>query len=513
MAPQARFGRSASPTMPFLRGIALAGGNRSVTASPVTVPTDQGLDYCLRRGFNAFRLITLWEVLQPPVNGVPGPFDTRNIARIQGTIDHLTRRGAWVIIDPHNSMRYKSRGVDSDPGAIAGQSHITNAHFAAFWSFMATVFRGNPRVIYEVSTNEPHHVPDTALFAATVQAGIDAIRATGATSPILVDGLNYSGAGAWHRDGNAQAMLALTDPADALYFAPHVYMDQAGGTVQTCVAGEGSAQLAIVTQWARNHGRRLILGEFGGGDTPGCHAAIRETLDFVEGNRDVWHGWIAFTIYAGQPAYNNPDTLWLAMDPQMRGGVTIDDARITNAFGRFLSESWPQAVVDRIAGPALIAAGGTATNAGQARRFVEDWGTSDHGLATPPLDATADRVHVLQFDIRRDAGNRDILVRIADATGHRHAGFAIVSLDSGRVRYLGGSPVPSRIARPTVRTARLDDGGWRITVGVFVHDGDGSIRIAGSITTVANGLAAPPRPHPGDGTSAIRVWNAFWKVQ
>src|ERR1700722_14827055 len=54
---------SASPHTPMIRGVNLAGNDGYI--GKTIWPTDQGMDYYLAKGMNVFRIMTLWETLQP----------------------------------------------------------------------------------------------------------------------------------------------------------------------------------------------------------------------------------------------------------------------------------------------------------------------------------------------------------------------------------------------------------------------------------------------------------------
>lgn len=299
--------------LPFLRGINLVGSNRYVAAD--TWPTPQGLDYWLGLGMNAFRITTMWEVHQ---KRLMGPLDEKTLAGLVRTVEHLTSRGAYAIVEFHNSTRYKTSGRDADPGSIVGESAVTIPMFADVWAKMAEVFRGNDKVVFE-PTNEPHD-QSTTVLVDTYNAVIAAIRSTGARNLILLDGNGYSTAASWVRPydtsvPNGVAMLNIVDPADHFAFSPHQYLDDQGGKLETCVPGSGSRHLGEVTRWARANGRNLLLGEFGGGENATCHAEMARMIEFVEANRDVWFGWLYFGAFAGQRPYVEPDTFWHGIDP------------------------------------------------------------------------------------------------------------------------------------------------------------------------------------------------------
>lgn len=315
----------------FLRGINLAGSNRFIGAH--TWPTRQGLDYWLDMGMNCFRLVLMWENMQPKLGG---ELDERNVSGLTETVAYLTARGAYPIIDMHNSMRFKTSGLDIDPGSIVGESTVTAGMFADLWARLARLYKSNGRVIFEPS-NEPFD-QNTNTLVDTYNEVIAAIRAEGAENLILLDGNTYSGASSWVRPWdrsvpNATAMLRIRDSGNNYAFTPHEYMDRHGGKLETCVPGAGPSGLVPATLWARQHGQRLMLGEFGGGDNPVCHEEIARMIDYVEANADVWFGWTYFAAYAGQQPYNTPDNFFLGIDPPDYGRpVHTARARVLRRF-------------------------------------------------------------------------------------------------------------------------------------------------------------------------------------
>jgi endoglucanase len=237
----------------------------------------------------------------------------------------------------HGFGRLKTTRKDADPGTIIGESAVTAEMFADLWARLARLYKDSERVIFELM-NEPHD-QNTDILLSTYNTVISAIRAQGARNLVLLDGNTWSGASSWVKpwDGsvsNAAAMLRIVDPADNYAFTPHEYLDGHGGTLETCLPGATERGLPAVTEWARQHGFRLLLGEFGGGDNPVCHEEIAKMIAFVERNDDVWFGWTYFGAYAGQRSYNIPDNFFHGIDPPDYGAPV--DSNRTRVLRRFL---------------------------------------------------------------------------------------------------------------------------------------------------------------------------------
>ena len=71
--------------------------------------------------------------------------------------------------------------------------------------------KSNDHVIFDLQ-NEPHDIPASTVFAL-MQAGVNGVRAAGATSQlILVEGTSWTGAWTWVSSGNSAVFGAIKDP-------------------------------------------------------------------------------------------------------------------------------------------------------------------------------------------------------------------------------------------------------------------------------------------------------------
>src|SRR5262249_22218719 len=159
-----------------------------------------------------------------------------------------------VVLDPHNFARYYPPGGDQQSATnIIGSAAVPNASFADFWSRVATVYKTNPRVIFNLM-NEPNTMP-TEQWASAAHAAIQAIRSAGASNLVLVPGNGYTGAWTWSNNfygtPNASVMLSITDPGNNFAFDVHQYLDPDGsGTTSTITNNDptiGAQRLAGFT--------------------------------------------------------------------------------------------------------------------------------------------------------------------------------------------------------------------------------------------------------------------------
>ncbi|KAJ1550602.1 hypothetical protein HK096_006027, partial [Nowakowskiella sp. JEL0078] len=217
-------------------------------------------------------------------------------ASLDSTISLINGAGAVVIIDPHNFGRFPAVN-----GNIIGSSAVPNAAFYDFWTKVATAYKGNSKVWFNLM-NEPN-TQDATNWAASAQGAINAIRATGATNTIIVPGVRWTGAWTWTNSGgsdgaaNSEALKTITDSANNFYIEVHQYLDSDGsGTSASCISSTaGADRLATFTAWARTYGFKAWLGEMGASDNAVCVAALTSALNHLEANRDVYQG---FTYWA-----------------------------------------------------------------------------------------------------------------------------------------------------------------------------------------------------------------------
>ena len=296
------------------RGISLSGAE---WGEKLPFPGEYGKDYVYpsvastayyqARGMNLMRIAFRWERLQPALNG---ELDADELRRLRAFVDGTTARGLHVLLDPHNYAAFN--------GVHVGRPEVPIAAFADLWRRLALAFKSNARVQFGL-VNEPRDMP-TETWGQAAQAAIDAIRATGATNLVTVPGNGYTGAwswsgNAWYGTSNATVMGQVRDPLDRMVFEVHQYFDKdSSGTSADCVSPSvGIERLERFTAWLREHKRRAILGEFGGGPNPVCEQAVTGALQHLQANADVWAGWL---WWAGGPRWGD---YFLSLEPEADG--------------------------------------------------------------------------------------------------------------------------------------------------------------------------------------------------
>jgi endoglucanase len=262
-------------------------------------PNQGEVDYYKGKGMNLIRLPFRWERLQPSLYGA---FNTAELNRLKTFVNQTTAKGVHVVLDPHNYARYR--------GGIIGSRDVPNAAFADLWQRLATEFKNNGKVFFGLM-NEPFDMR-TEQWLSSANAAIAAIRTVGAGNLILVPGNGYTGAWTWESNWygtpNAQVMGGIKDPYNWFMYDVHQYMDSDGsGTTETCVNTTiGAERLKNFTAWLRANNKKAILGEFSSGRNSVCDQALKNMVQYLEDNADVWRGW---TYWAGGPWWGDNNSI------------------------------------------------------------------------------------------------------------------------------------------------------------------------------------------------------------
>jgi len=258
-----------------------------VLGTDYTWPSPSSIDYFMGKGFNTFRVCFLMERLSPPAQGLTGSFDATYLSGLTTIVNYITNKGGYALLDPHNYLRYNG-AVISDATA-----------FSTWWTHLSAQFKTNSHVIFDLN-NEPNGIDATAVYSV-MQAAVNAIRASGATSQlILVEGTSWTGAWTWISSGNSAAFAGLTDPSNNIAIEMHQYLDSDGsGTSDVCVSTTiGAERLQAATAWLQQTGFKGFLGEMGAGSNPTCASAVTGAIQYMQ---QAGSPWIGFLWWAAGP--------------------------------------------------------------------------------------------------------------------------------------------------------------------------------------------------------------------
>jgi len=253
-------------------------------------------------------------------------------ATVEQTVAAANAAGIYVILD----LQWTAPG-DYCP---LGQNQMADTdHSIDFWTQIATTFKGNPAVMFELF-NEPFldrtsgssdwndwlsggaqtqiESPLTTGYqwtSAGEQQLLDAVRATGATNVILIGGLSYS------NDLTGWLSHAPQDPLHQLAAAWHVYsFNEYTSTVP------GSSTVDMLSAVAATV--PLIFTEFGDTDGPGSTGSFAKgIMNFADANGYSYLGWT--WNYWGQS--QNDLIIDSAGDPTIGFGTEVQQHYICRA--------------------------------------------------------------------------------------------------------------------------------------------------------------------------------------
>ncbi len=215
--------------------------------------------------------------------------------------------GLDVILDLH----WSDKGNLAATKANSTQQRMADANSVEFWTEVATRYKGDGRVLFELY-NEPHDIsPDVWLNggsagdydAVGMQALYDAVRAAGAENLVIAGGLNW-----------AYSLTALPGGAIRGYnvmYAVHPY----NKSDNQPAGWESNWGFVASTNFAP-----VIATEFGD-STSGCSAAWDSTLvQYCDQHRISWTAWAWYPGGCGFPSLVSD---W-AGTPTVQGQVIKD---------------------------------------------------------------------------------------------------------------------------------------------------------------------------------------------
>lgn len=264
------------------------------------VPTASQIDYFAAKGFTNIRLPFTWETIQSTLDG---PLNADLVASIHEVVDYAASQGIAVILDVHNYGKYNEQ--------LIGSAEVPVSAFVDLWSKIASEFADDTNVRFGLM-NEPQQ-ENASDWLSMSNAAIAAIRDAGANQQVLVPGIGWTGAWSWTSGDNAKtigAEGAIVDPANNYSIEVHQYLDDTSGQHEWVVSADiGVERLTAITEWARENGVSLYLGEFGVADNPLALEALDKMMAYLQANDDVWTSasyWVAGSanptyIYTVQP--------------------------------------------------------------------------------------------------------------------------------------------------------------------------------------------------------------------
>lgn len=159
------------------------------------------------RGVRLARVGFKWERIQPTLGGA---LDPTYLGLLQTQVTRARTAGMQVVLDCHNYGYYTtapgfgngaSHPLGADPGI---DGNLTVAHFQNLWTRLSTVFKNDAGVAAYGLMNEPNSLfagPGGAtaqlVWEDASQKAVDAIRANGDSTLLMIPGYNYSKVQGW----------------------------------------------------------------------------------------------------------------------------------------------------------------------------------------------------------------------------------------------------------------------------------------------------------------------------
>jgi endoglucanase len=307
-------------------------------------------NYAASNGANYFNINFSWTQLTTTLGGTIGSGSTATyLTNLKNSVTAALATGAYVSIRcAPTAANYggvycgyiTSAPSNVQPKCVGQSGGATDAQFASLWSQLAVIFKDQQRVIFDLC-NEPNNnttsAQTAALWFSAAQAAITAIRATGSTNTIFVEGVGYSAAVDWLSNNSSYAS-SITDPiAGGTVVCVHDYWDGSTGdggfntdistnaaptvgnnnvgvlhlttTNETGSAGTG------VLNWAQTNNLKLFIGEMGcaynatiGNATTACTNYYNEIAANQKNIIGIawWVFGSSFYQNAGQPYYQYP---------------------------------------------------------------------------------------------------------------------------------------------------------------------------------------------------------------
>jgi len=196
--------------------------------------------YLAGRGIDLVRLPFRWERLQPEPGGA---LDADYVRTIEDMLDAAAEQGIDVVLDLHNYGVFET----SDGTLRLGSGELPRDALTDVWLRMSARWSDHPAVLAYGLMNEPHSLGDGSTresavqWELTTQSTLDALRAAGDTTLLMIPGYDWSSLRRWSEN---HPVGWISDPANNFRYEAHPYWDDIGEGAYALPYADERAMLA-----------------------------------------------------------------------------------------------------------------------------------------------------------------------------------------------------------------------------------------------------------------------------
>jgi len=170
-------------------------------------------------GHTIVRIPFRWERIQPTLNSA---LDSTELNLLIQAVGRAGDAGLKVILDVHNYAEYKRWNGSSCIDEPIGSTNVPATAYYDLWERLSTSFVASSTIAAYDIMNEPANV-SAANWETYSDGVLDAIRAQGDNTLILVPGAGYSGAQDWETNHSGGSWI--TDSANNFLYQAHHYLE------------------------------------------------------------------------------------------------------------------------------------------------------------------------------------------------------------------------------------------------------------------------------------------------
>lgn len=260
-----------------------------------------------KAGFDSIRLPVKWSDYAQKT--APYTIEPAIFQRVDHILDVAEKNRLNVVLNIHHFDE-----LDKDP-----DKHID--HFMKLWTQIATHYKNRPASVYFELNNEPHDKLDDKQWNKILVKGLEAVRASNPTRPVIIGPAFWNGI--W-------ALPKLTLPKDENLivtvhcYNPFEFTHQGATWTDPKVRNikdrrwEGNdkeltamrKELDIAADYGRKNNRPIYLGEFGAFEKAPLESRVTWTSSIARSAEARGFSWAYWEFGAGFGIYDVKNSTW-----------------------------------------------------------------------------------------------------------------------------------------------------------------------------------------------------------